>query len=102
MCKRSRSLRTQIAARVLTGATGLGLLIEGVAGHKGEKLTIVPGGPEVQAAHDLADAGIVTAENMKVIERENLSFNLVSVFRRSRARSPSESPTILIRRQVMG
>ncbi|MFZ2511810.1 MAG: IS1634 family transposase [Gordonia sp. (in: high G+C Gram-positive bacteria)] len=76
---KERRLEPQITVGMLTDATGFPLLIEAFAGNKSEKLTIVPTVLKFMAAHDLAevtvvaDAGMISAENMRAIERENLS-----------------------------
>ncbi|MCK0438383.1 IS1634 family transposase [Gordonia alkaliphila] len=79
---KERRLEPQITVGMLTDATGFPLLIEAFEGNKSEKLTIVPTVLKFMAAHDLsdvtvvADAGMISAENMKAIEREDLSFIL--------------------------
>ncbi|MGV9861007.1 IS1634 family transposase, partial [Gordonia sp. NPDC003425] len=79
---KERRLEPQITVGLLTDATGFPLMMEAFEGNKAETLTMMPTLTAFMTAHKLtdvtvvADAGMISAANMKAIEDAGLSFIL--------------------------
>ena len=79
---KERRLEPQVTVGLLTDATGFPLMMEAFAGNKAETSTMMPTLTAFIAAHKLtdvtvvADAGMISAANMKAIEEAGLSFIL--------------------------
>ncbi len=79
---KERRLEPQITIGLLTGADGFPLMVSAFEGNKAETTTMLPVIEAFMAAHDLpdvtvvADAGMVSEANQKLIEAAGLSFIL--------------------------
>ncbi len=79
---KERRLEPQITIGLLTDAAGFPLMVEAFEGNRAETTTMLPTITAFMAAHRLpdvtivADAGMISAANMKAIEEAGLSFIL--------------------------
>jgi hypothetical protein len=79
---KERRLEPQITIGLLTDATGFPLMVNAFEGNKAETTTMLPTIKAFMAAHRLrevvivADAGMISENNMKAIEAAGLSFIL--------------------------
>lgn len=79
---KERRLEPQITVGLLTDAAGFPLMVNAFEGNRAETTTMLPTIKAFMAAHGLrdvvivADAGMVSDNNMKAIEAEGLSFIL--------------------------
>jgi DDE family transposase len=79
---KERRLEPQITVGLLTDASGFPLMVNAFEGNKAETTTMLPTLKAFMAAHGLhdvvivADAGMISENNMKAIEAEGLSFIL--------------------------
>ena len=79
---KERRLEPQITIGLLTDATGFSLMVNAFEGNKAETTTMLPTIKAFMAAHRLrdvvivADAGMISENNMKAIEAAGLSFIL--------------------------
>jgi hypothetical protein len=79
---KERRLEPQITIGLLTDASGFPLMVEAFEGNAAETTTMLPTITSFMAAHQLtdvtvvADAGMISAANMKAIEDTKLSFIL--------------------------
>jgi len=77
---KERRLEPQITLGLLTDASGFPLMVEAFEGNRAETATMLPTITAFMAAHKLADvtivadAGMISAANMKAIEAAGLSF----------------------------
>jgi transposase len=77
---KERRLEPQITIGLLTDASGFPLMVEAFEGNRAETATMLPTITAFMAAHKLADvtivadAGMISAANMKAIEAAGLSF----------------------------
>ncbi|MEU7784464.1 hypothetical protein [Amycolatopsis sp. NPDC049159] len=69
-----RRLEPQITIGLLTDASGFPLMVNAFEGNRGETTTMLPTIRAFMDAHQLADAGMISAANQQAIEAAGLSF----------------------------